>query len=210
MLVIAAIKLAILNNNRYFQGAFLIDLVVLIKSISILRPRLQFCCFSMVSSRLDIVDIVLADDDSDDCLLFKDALAEFDVPTHLTTLGNGAELMTFLGKADLLPDIIFLDLNMPRKNGYECLMEIKQSIKLKLLPVIIFSTSFEPQVVELVYNQGAIHYICKPNEYSKLVSVVHYAIAVVTQPLAGERELYKQLMKDFVLLPEMCYNETKK
>ena len=164
----------------------------------------------MVSSKLDIVYIVLADDDIDDCLLFKDALAEFDVPTHLTTLGNGAELMTFLHKADLLPDIIFLDLNMPRKNGYECLTEIKRNIKLKQLPVVIFSTSFEPQVVDLVYHQGAMHYICKPNEYSKLVSVVHYAITIITQPLAGEREPYKPSMKDFVLLPEMCYNEAKK
>jgi CheY-like chemotaxis protein len=106
--------------------------------------------------------------------------------------------------------VLFLDLNMPRKNGFECLTEIKQNVKLRQLPVIIFSTSFEPQIVDLVYNKGATYYVCKPNEYPKLVSVIHYAITVVTQPLTGEGELYQPPMKDFVLLPETCYNESKK
>lgn len=178
-----------------------------------MRPRSDLLfnkIINMRSSDIDIVDIVLADDDMDDCLLFKDALEELDVPTRLTTCSNGDELMTLLRNAELLPDVVFLDLNMPRKNGFECLTEIKQANKLRSLPVIIFSTSFEPKIVDMVCKNGAAHYICKPNEYSKLVTVVHYAVSTIIHSLRREEELDQSFMKDFVLLPEMCYNEPKR
>ena len=87
------------------------------------------------------VNILLADDDSDDCLFFKDVLDELNLPTLLTTVHNGEQLMEVLLKSTELPDILFLDLNMPRKNGFECLSAIKQTKKLNQVPVIIFSTS---------------------------------------------------------------------
>jgi CheY-like chemotaxis protein len=131
---------------------------------------------------------------------FKDALAEFDAPTNLTTVDDGEQLMDYLKKANQLPDALFLDLNMPRKNGYQCLTEIKQDERLKNLPVIVISTSFEPNVVELVRLQGAQHYICKPGDYAELLKVTHQAIAIVTQSRNNE-PFNQPTTADFVLSP---------
>ena len=87
-------------------------------------------------------NLLLADDDIDDCIFFKEVLEELPVESFLTTVKDGVELMKFLNTANL-PDVLFLDLNMPRKTGHECLSEIKKDQKLKHLPVIIFSTSFD-------------------------------------------------------------------
>ena len=121
--------------------------------------------------------ILLADDDKDDSILFKEILEELPLSTHLTKVSNGEQLMQFLNETkDQLPDVLFLDLNMPRKNGYDCLSEIKDSEKLKSLSVIIFSTAFEPQVISLLYEKGAQYYIRKPNSYWQLKNLIHQAL----------------------------------
>ena len=105
---------------------------------------------------LGSLNILLADDDSDDCFFFKEALVGSPISTHLTTVPDGEHLMhLLLNKIDQLPDVLFLDLNMPRKNGFECLLEIKLISKLKLLPVVVLSTSFEKEVVNQLYQNGA-------------------------------------------------------
>jgi CheY-like chemotaxis protein len=96
-------------------------------------------------------------------------------------VNHGEELMDFLERTQYLPDVLFLDLNMPRKNGFECLAEIKQSNKLKLLPVIVISTSSEPSIVDMAYEKGARYYIRKPNEYAELVRVIRDAIIAITK-----------------------------
>lgn len=94
--------------------------------------------------------MLLADDDEDDCLFFKDAIEELPVNASLQTVNDGEQLMRMLNtKSMSLPDILFLDLNMPRKTGYECLSEIKLSEKLKTLPVVIYSTSMDFDLVNL-------------------------------------------------------------
>lgn len=106
--------------------------------------------------------ILLADDDKDDRFFFDKALTELEVPTHLTTVEDGEQLMTYLLKnSDQLPDVLFLDLNMPRKNGSECLLEIKNNEKLNHLPVIIYSTSLHEDVADRLYKDGAYYYIRK-------------------------------------------------
>lgn len=121
--------------------------------------------------------ILLADDDKDDSFLFQDILDELPLATHLTTVYNGEQLMQLLNETkEKLPDVLFLDLNMPRKNGFDCLLEIKRSEKLKFLSVIIFSTSFEQEVVSLLYENGAHHYIRKPNSYRQLKRLIHQAL----------------------------------
>jgi len=121
--------------------------------------------------------ILLADDDKDDSILFQEILEELPLSTHLTKVSNGEQLMQFLNETkDQLPDVLFLDLNMPRKNGYDCLSEIKGSEKLKSLSVIIFSTAFEPQVISLLYEKGAQYYIRKPNSYWQLKNLIHQAL----------------------------------
>ena len=74
--------------------------------------------------------ILLADDDTDDCLFFKDALEGIPISIEFTAVHDGEQLMQFLNnETNPLPQILFLDLNMPRKNGFECLAEIKQNKK---------------------------------------------------------------------------------
>ena len=88
------------------------------------------------------LNILLADDDIDDCKFFSDALDALPVSTNLKTLNDGEQLMNYLFEnSDSLPDVVFLDINMPRKNGLDCLLEIKTNSKLKDLPVVILSTS---------------------------------------------------------------------
>ena len=89
------------------------------------------------------LSILLADDDKDDRFFFSMALESLTVPTQLAIVLDGEKLMVYLDEnSHQLPDVLFLDLNMPRKNGFECLNEIKQNNKLNELLVIIYSTSF--------------------------------------------------------------------
>ncbi len=141
--------------------------------------------------------VVLADDDVDDCMFFQDALDELPVSVDVTIVNDGVELMRYLSKnADNLPDLLFLDLNMPRKTGFECLTEIKRDEKLKNLPVIIYSTSLDVEVLNVVYEKGAFGYIRKPGDYSQLKKVIHEAILVSTQ-----RTAVQPAREAFVLQP---------
>ncbi len=121
--------------------------------------------------------LLLADDDKDDSILFQDILDELPLSTHLITVCNGEQLMQLLHETkEQLPDVLFLDLNMPRKNGFDCLSEIKRSEKLKMLSVVIISTSLKPEVVSLLYKNGAQYYIRKPNSYKELKKLIHHAL----------------------------------
>jgi CheY-like chemotaxis protein len=114
------------------------------------------------------VRILLADDDIDDCLLFEDALAELSISAFLSTVTDGEQLIKRLFAAVTLPQVLFLDLNMPRKNGFECLNEIVKSEKTRFLPVIIISTSFDPDIVRILHSKGARYYIRKPEQFEAL------------------------------------------
>jgi len=128
------------------------------------------------------IQLLLADDDADDRLFFKDALEELPVNSSLNSVNNGDQLMKLLtNESTTLPDILFLDLNMPRKTGFECLDEIKRNEKLKSLPVIIYSTSLDHKVVNLLYEKGAHRYIRKPGDFDNLKNVIHKAIIAVLQ-----------------------------
>lgn len=126
--------------------------------------------------------ILLADDDMDDCFFFKEAIEELRLSIHLTTVHDGEQLMEKLIKSTAkLPDVLFLDLNMPRKNGFECLTEIKNNHKLKQLPVIIFSTSFEQEVINLLFKNGAQYFIRKPAEFSQFKKIIHQSLIHISQ-----------------------------
>ena len=139
--------------------------------------------------------ILLADDDLDDCLLFKEALEELGLSYQLTNVHNGEQLMKCLKECEVLPDILFLDLNMPRKNGFQCLSEIKESELLRSLPVIIVSTSYEQRIINLLYDNGSMYYLRKPNDFSKFKRMIDAAIALsiqkkFTQPSLEEYVLF--------------------
>ncbi len=117
--------------------------------------------------------IFLADDDEDDCMLFEDALREICEQTELKTANDGEQLMKLLlNHVGTLPNAIFLDLNMPRKNGFECLEEIRANEELKDIPIVIFSTTAQQQSVDRAYERGANFYIQKPGTFGQLKDII--------------------------------------
>ena len=152
------------------------------------------------------IRLLLADDDKDDCLFFQDALKELPLSTQLLTVHDGEQLIQLLeAETEQLPHVLFLDLNMPRKNGLECLSEIKLNNKLKRLFVIIFSTSLEQGTVNLLYKNGAQLYIRKPAEFARLKKVIHQALTVFAENLSTGN--IGQLAKEnFVLTGELLNN----
>ena len=128
---------------------------------------------------VDIMNIVLADDDSDDRLLFEEAIEEIDVKTNLSLFKDGKELLDYLLLPDtILPEIVFLDLNMPIKNGMQCLKEIRNTDALKELCVAIYSTSSSEQDIEETFIHGANIYINKPNSFSALKKVIDKIVKI--------------------------------
>jgi CheY-like chemotaxis protein len=123
--------------------------------------------------------ILLADDDEDDRLFFKEAFGEVKIKHEIATFNDGDMLMEYLNDTtNPLPDIIFLDLNMPRKSGLECLQEIRADKRLKNVSVAIYSTSSSNQDIEQTFITGANVYIKKPNDYNALKKVINDVIYI--------------------------------
>lgn len=145
--------------------------------------------------KLNQLNILLADDDIDDCFFFKEALDELLLSTRIIAVHDGEQLMQLLkGEAYQLPHVLFLDINMPRKNGFECLAEIKLSRQLQMLPVIMFSTSFEQEVVSRLYKSGAHYFIRKPCEFAEFKKIIHHALSLI-----APEQLTQPTREDFVL-----------
>ena len=120
------------------------------------------------------VNVLIADDDNDDRFFFAKALQEMPISTNLTVVTNGEELMDYFSvNVKNLPDILFLDLSMPRKTGFECLIEIRANKQLDDMPVVMLSTSFmrgvdyEQNLMDTLIRMGAQHYIRKPNDFEE-------------------------------------------
>jgi CheY-like chemotaxis protein len=128
-----------------------------------------------------VLQLLLADDDEDDCFFFKEALEELPVATQLTTLHDGEQLMQWLTtRTGPLPDALFLDLNMPRKGGYECLEEIQTDQRLRQIPVIILSTSFMKEGADRLYQKGAFACFRKPANFLQLKQLIRQTLSLLT------------------------------
>lgn len=132
------------------------------------------------------LNILLADDDADDRTFFRNALKEIPIDTNLATVNDGEELMDYLSKiSEQLPDVLFLDLSMPRKGGFECLTEMKEDIKLKDIPVVMFSTSYtqdfnyELGMIGVLYKLGVQDYIRKPGTIAELKELILHSFRKV-------------------------------
>ncbi|WP_338375145.1 response regulator [uncultured Flavobacterium sp.] len=127
----------------------------------------------------DFILITLADDDEDDRLFFTDAFDELKINTVVNTVKNGRELINFLEHSDtVLPNIIFLDLNMPILNGIECLKEIKQNDKFKDIAIAIYSTSSSEEDIENTFVLGANIYIKKPSNFNDLKKILSDVVTI--------------------------------
>lgn len=132
-----------------------------------------------MSSAKSIV-ILMADDDADDRLLARDALAECDLPGELHFVENGEELLDYLHRRNKYaqaattprPGLILLDLNMSRKDGREALREIKSNPELRKIPVVVLTTSQADTDIAQIYDLGANSFITKPVTFDSLVKVM--------------------------------------
>jgi CheY-like chemotaxis protein len=136
--------------------------------------------------------IVLADDDAEDREVFAEVTHELVPGMEINMAPNGEQLMRMLNTATApLPDVIFLDLNMPLKNGQQCLREIRSHEKLKHIPVVIYSTSINCDYVNDTFSNGANYYLQKPTSYSKLRQALQKMFTLNAQNLLNtDKEKY--------------------
>lgn len=123
--------------------------------------------------------ILIADDDADDLYMIRQAFEGIGLNENVKAVTDGMDLLDYLHRKGkykeektLSPKIIMLDLNMPKKDGRECLRDIKTNPKFAGIPVIIYSTSSNPDDISYAYENGASSYITKPYSYQELVKIM--------------------------------------
>ncbi|TIH09611.1 response regulator [Pseudomonas leptonychotis] len=146
-----------------------------------------------------LVQILIADDDQDDCLMTREAFRECRIHNPLHFVHDGEELMNYLKRRPPyedparypLPGLILLDLNMPRMDGREALLAIKSDSLLRSIPVVILSTSSADEDIRRSYAIGVNSFITKPISFSSLLEVVQnlgrYWLEIVELPMDGTR-----------------------
>jgi CheY-like chemotaxis protein len=138
--------------------------------------------------------IILADDDTDDHDFFSKVLKTVPINTNLTVLEDGEKLMTFLLENMFnLPDVLFLDHNMPRKNGAECLLEIKAHPVLSKLPVVMYSTYLHEDVADLLYDNGA-HFYVRKTDLAELKKTLNQVLTLII-----EKKFVRPVRTKFIL-----------
>jgi CheY-like chemotaxis protein len=122
--------------------------------------------------------ICLAEDDPDDYYFFSRTLEEIDKSIKLTWFTTGEKLLQFLKVGIELPDIIVLDMNMPKMDGQACLISIKSEAYLHHIPVVILSTSDCPKTIQTAYEGGAFRYFVKPHTLDEFRKIIQEILAV--------------------------------
>lgn len=125
-----------------------------------------------LAEKMRFKNLLLIDDDADDQELFIEAAKEVSPDIHITVVPDASVALDRLAKKSVVADVIFSDLNMPRMNGQQFLLEIKRRPELKDIPVIIFSTSSHSHTIQLVKDFGAYDFITKPGLFNELVSTL--------------------------------------
>jgi CheY-like chemotaxis protein len=142
----------------------------------------------------DLISVLLVEDDPGDVLLIKEALADHKVGNVLSTVSDGVEAMKFVrGEGEYAgrerPDLVLLDLNLPRKSGAEVLAEIKGDPELSTIPVIVLTTSEAEEDVMRSYRTHANAYITKPVDFERFRDIVHqiddFFLGIVRLPSRG-------------------------
>lgn len=116
---------------------------------------------------------LLADDDLDDTDLFREALRKVAPTVECRTVENGRQLFDVLAETSAqLPDIIFLDINLPIMDGWECLRNLNSNLGYKNIPVVVYSTSSTKRDIDTAYSLGALLFITKPDDFEELCEIL--------------------------------------
>jgi CheY-like chemotaxis protein len=139
----------------------------------------------------EAIDVLLVEDDPGDVRLIREAFTDNKVANHLSVVSDGVEALQFLRREGAFagapsPDLILLDLNLPRKDGREVLAEVKSDERLRRIPVVVLTTSKAEEDVLRSYDLHANAYVTKPVDYDSFISVVHqidhFFVSVVKLP----------------------------
>lgn len=136
--------------------------------------------------------VMLADDSPDEHFLFIHTVKGIDKSITVTTAMNGEDLLDKLGKVTQLPDLIFLDINMPLKNGKESLADIRSDVRLQDIPIVIYSTSDEKRDIDETFALGADMYLKKPQDFLELEDILKGVLMVFNEDgfKRGDRSRY--------------------
>jgi CheY-like chemotaxis protein len=140
--------------------------------------------------------ILLADDDPDDRELFGETIKDVSPGSKLFTFENGKGILAYLDRPVAVPDLIFLDINMPLVCGKECLKEIRQNVNFKDVPVVIFSTSTNDNDIYETYKHGANLFMTKPGSYMEQVDIFRRFFNLYQMGKLKDRT-----MSSYVLIP---------
>jgi len=135
-----------------------------------------------------IHNIVFAEDDEDDQFYFREVFREMDKNIHLVFVSNGHQLMHLL--QNFIPDLVFLDLEMPYKNGLQCLVELRDNPLLNKLPVIVLSSTMKPSNIQTAYEMGANLFVHKSSRYSEYSECLNTIITMDWDDPETIREQY--------------------
>jgi CheY-like chemotaxis protein len=130
--------------------------------------------------------VLLVEDDPGDVVLIQEAFEHNKVRNHLHVVGDGVEAMDFLRNGGERPDLILLDLNLPRKDGREVLAEVKGDSALRSIPVVVLTTSKAEEDILRSYDLHANAYVTKPVDFNRFIEVVRqideFFVTVVKLP----------------------------
>jgi len=117
-------------------------------------------------------NLLLIDDDTEDQEIFCNAAEQVSDTIHCRPMSNAKEALQKLEAQEVVPDVIFLDLNMPIMTGMEFLEQIKQMDQLNKIPIVIFSTSASPATIAATRELGATNFVTKPNSFDDLIKIL--------------------------------------
>jgi CheY-like chemotaxis protein len=131
------------------------------------------------ASRSHYKRLLIIDDDVEDQEIFIEALKEVDASIQCNAALSGENAFSgFESESSVMPDLIFLDMNMPKLNGKQVLKEIKKHHRFAQVPVIMYSTSFAPRDIDEIRQLGAVHHLLKPSRFDDLCNALKQLLAV--------------------------------
>lgn len=133
--------------------------------------------------------ILLIDDDEDDCEIFQEAISDSCPSAQLVIASDGVEAIEILNSGKVRPDVIFLDFNLPKMNGFDCLHLLKIDPGTKMIPIVMYSTSGERKQEETALRLGADYYLQKKPGFRQLCGDLKKLLALMDEKKTGRKTL---------------------